>query len=103
MDLTPYADRLRREPMLAAEAGDADARAGAERLLAPATGAVRPLRPAPDPLDDRVTARIHFRLPERLKSRIEEAASRQGLSVNGYLVRAAAAALEPFPLEGETP
>ncbi|GHI43212.1 hypothetical protein [Streptomyces violascens] len=100
MDLTPYADRLRREPVLAAEAGDAGARAGAGRLPAPATGAPRP---APDPLDDRVTARIHFRLPERLKSRIEEAARRQGLSVNGYLVRAAAAALEPFPLEGETP
>ncbi|NUS05223.1 MAG: hypothetical protein HOV97_21995 [Nonomuraea sp.] len=103
MDLTPYADRLRREPVLAAEACGADARARAELLPAPATGAVRPLRPDPDPLDDRVTARIHFRLPERLRSRIEEAASRQGLSVTGYLVRAVAAALEPFPLEGETP
>jgi hypothetical protein len=34
-------------------------------------------------------------LPEHLKLRIEEAAAREGLSVNSWLVRAVAAALEP--------
>ncbi len=38
--------------------------------------------------------RINFRLGETLKGRIEEAAEQAGLSVNGWLVRAAAAALE---------
>jgi hypothetical protein len=41
------------------------------------------------------TARINLRLPEHLKGRIEEAATREGLSVNAWLVRAAAAVLEP--------
>jgi hypothetical protein len=41
------------------------------------------------------TARINLRLPEDLKSRVEEAANRERLSVNTWLVRAAASALEP--------
>jgi hypothetical protein len=50
----------------------------------------------PPPVDgeDAATARINFRLPDSLKSRIEEAAGRAGLSVNAWLVRATAAALE---------
>jgi hypothetical protein len=48
---------------------------------------------APDG-DDGAIARINFRLAEHLKSRIEQAADRAGLSVNGWLVRAAAAALD---------
>jgi len=40
------------------------------------------------------TARVNLRLPAPLKSRIEEAAAREGLSVNAWLVRATAAALE---------
>ena len=50
--------------------------------------------PAPD-ADDGATARINLRLPEALKAGIEQAASREGLSVNAWLVRAAAAALAP--------
>ncbi|MGW5863075.1 toxin-antitoxin system HicB family antitoxin [Streptomyces sp. NPDC055239] len=38
-------------------------------------------------------ARINFRLPEHLKARIEEAAGREGLSVNAWLVRAITANL----------
>jgi hypothetical protein len=34
-------------------------------------------------------------LPNQLKSRLEEAADREGLSVNAWLVHAVAAALEP--------
>ena len=40
------------------------------------------------------TSRINFRPPQYLKVRIEEAAAREGLSVNAWLVRAASAALE---------
>lgn len=43
--------------------------------------------------DDGATARINLRLPEQLKSRVEEAAARESMSVNSWLVRAAAAAL----------
>jgi hypothetical protein len=45
--------------------------------------------------DDSGTSRINLRLPDALKSRVEEAAAREGLSINAWLVRAAAAALEP--------
>jgi hypothetical protein len=48
-----------------------------------------------EPLDDTVTSRTTLRLPDRLKSRVEQAASEDGLSVNSWLVRAIAAALEP--------
>jgi hypothetical protein len=49
--------------------------------------------PAPPEADEAATARINLRLPEQLKSGIEQAASRERLSVNAWLVRAAAAAL----------
>ncbi|SEF53323.1 hypothetical protein SAMN05216223_101253 [Actinacidiphila yanglinensis] len=39
------------------------------------------------------TARINFRPPQAMKEQIEEAASRQGVSVNAWMVRASAAAL----------
>jgi HicB family len=44
--------------------------------------------------DDRAVSRINLRLPEHLKSRIERAATDEGLSVNSWLVRSAAAALD---------
>jgi hypothetical protein len=53
------------------------------------------LPPAPPDGDDAAMTRINFRLGETLKGRIEEAAEQAGLSVNSWLVRAAAAALEP--------
>ena len=50
--------------------------------------------PVPADGDEGAMARINFRLAEQLKGRIEEAAGQAGLSVNAWLVRAAAAALE---------
>ncbi len=44
--------------------------------------------------DEGAMARINLRMPDQLKSRIDRAAAGQGLSVNAWLVRAAAAALE---------
>lgn len=149
MDLRPYVDTLRQELAVAADAGGEDARALAERLVAPLESAARlvllsalsaaadeitrdlapgsvdvrlrgldpdfVVTPAPaehtfeetadvgfaaaPPVsagpDDGTTSRINLRLPEQLKLRIEEAAGRDGLSVNAWLVRALAATLEP--------
>ncbi len=53
---------------------------------------VRPSGPPPG--DEATTSRINLRLPEPLKLRIEDAAAREGLSVNAWLVRTLAAALE---------
>jgi hypothetical protein len=43
--------------------------------------------------EDGATARINVRLPEQLKAAVEEAAGREGRSVNAWLVRAASTAL----------
>jgi hypothetical protein len=141
MDLTPYVDNLRRELATAAEAGGEQARALAERLVAPLDSAVRltllealstamdeitrdlapgsvdvrlrgrdpefvvslpddateshddATEPPPVVSEEGAVARINLRLPEHLKVRVEEAASREGISVNAWLVRAAAAGL----------
>ena len=44
--------------------------------------------------DEGATSRINLRLPDSLKLRAEEAAEKEGLSLNAWLVRAVAAALE---------
>ncbi len=44
--------------------------------------------------DEGGTARINLRMPEQLKARVDHAATAEGFSVNAWLVRAAAAALE---------
>ncbi|MEG8279661.1 toxin-antitoxin system HicB family antitoxin [Streptomyces sp. AHA2] len=49
---------------------------------------------APPEGEEGGTARINLRLPAHLKSRAEEAASREGLSVNAWLVRAVSAAVD---------
>jgi hypothetical protein len=145
MELTHYVENVRRELVVAADAGGEEARALAERLSAPLESAIRlmlldalsaaaaeitrelapgsvelrlrsgepdfvvtpapddeSVEPAPDAPaaappegDEAVTARINLRLPEQLKADIEQAASRERLSVNSWLVRAAAAALAP--------
>ena len=46
-------------------------------------------------LDDASTSRTTLRLPDALKARADEAAAADGLSVNTWLVRAVAAALQP--------
>ncbi|MFJ4775649.1 hypothetical protein [Streptomyces sp. NPDC088762] len=50
--------------------------------------------PAPADTDEGGTARVNLRLPAHLKARAEEAAGREGLSVNAWLVRAVSAALD---------
>jgi predicted transcriptional regulator len=51
-------------------------------------------QPAVD-IDDGSTSRTTLRLPDALKARVDDAAAADGLSVNTWLVRAVAAALEP--------
>lgn len=74
------------------------------RFEQPAAGPSRPESPGPPALpasmvasdsDDGGTSRINLRLPDHLKSRVEEAAGLAGLSVNSWLVRAVGATLEP--------
>jgi hypothetical protein len=137
MDLRVYVDDLHRQLAVAAEAGGDDARALAERLVAPLDAAIRltlqevlaaaaeeitlelapgsvelrlraagpefvvtpapadlPDPPVPSEGEEGAMSRINLRLPDHLKARIEQAAGHEGLSVNAWLVRAAAAALE---------
>jgi hypothetical protein len=63
------------------------ASAPAEEQAEPATEA------APPDVEEGPIARINLRLPEQLKANVEQAASRERLSVNAWLVRAVAAAL----------
>jgi hypothetical protein len=53
--------------------------------------------------DEGGTSRINLRLPDSLKTRAEEAADKEGLSVNAWLVRAVAAALEPDDIRRSSP
>ncbi|MEU6817137.1 hypothetical protein [Streptomyces sp. NPDC046860] len=71
---------------------------------APAEAAAAPVAPQPAAEgDEGGTARVNLRLPAHLKTRAEEAAGREGLSVNAWLVRAVSAAVDggarPRPAE----
>lgn len=91
-DLAPGSVHVRlqgREPQFVVTPAPAEPYAEAAPL--PPPGAALP---PPTERDDGAIARINFRLAEHLKDRIEQAADRSGLSVNGWLVRAAAAALD---------
>jgi hypothetical protein len=69
-------------------------------------------RPAPPeepaPIDESLaaggaTSRINLRLPDDVKTRVEEAAGREHISVNAWLVRAAVSALQPARSTGSAP
>ena len=68
----------------------------------PAAPETPPASPAPDD-GDAAMVRINLRLPEHLKAQVEEAASRSGLSVNSWLVRAATSALTGNPAQNLGP
>lgn len=79
--VTPPASDRSFEDATVSSVGDGSSEAGAAE--------------GPAAADEAVTSRINLRLPEPLKLRVEEAASRESLSVNAWLVRAVAATLEP--------
>ncbi|MBO3084852.1 histidine kinase [Cellulomonas fengjieae] len=141
MELGQYVSDLQRRLVDAADNGNDDTRAAAERLVAGLDAATRlvlldvlsaaageitrDLAPgsvdvrlrgreiefvvaqpstepdtddspaAPVDVDDVSTSRTTLRLPDALKVRVDEAAAADGLSVNTWLVRAVAAALQP--------
>jgi hypothetical protein len=150
MDLTQYSENIQRQLVATAEAGGDDARALAERLVAPLDAAIRltiqealavaaeeitcelapgsvelrlrgreldfAVSPPPVEASDQPDSdwqptpnatptastngeeggvlRINLRMPDHLKTRVEQAAGSEGVSVNSWLVRAAAAALD---------
>jgi hypothetical protein len=95
--LSAAADEITRE--LAPGSVDVRLRSGEPEFvvtLPPAEERADTVDDGPPPLadaDEAATARINVRLPEPLKARIEQAAGRERLSVNTWVVRAAAAAL----------
>ncbi|MET7135930.1 histidine kinase [Cellulosimicrobium sp. MI9406] len=62
--------------------------------LVPASTSAAPAGPAPADVEAGATTRTTLRLPDHLKTQAETAAARDGVSVNTWLVRAVAAALE---------
>ena len=96
--LSAAADEITRE--LAPGSVELRLRAGEPDFVVTPAPADEPVEPAPDDAapappeaDEGATARINLRLPEQLKAGIEQAAGRERLSVNAWLVRVAAAAL----------
>jgi len=74
--------------------GHVDVRlAGRDVRLAYASEEAAPEATTPD--DDSGTARITLRLPDAMKSRVEQQAARDGVSVNAWLVRAISRSMEP--------
>jgi hypothetical protein len=96
--LSAAADEITRE--LAPGSVELRLRGGEPDFVVTPAPADEPAPPAPDAsaaalpdADEAATARINLRLPEPLKAGIEQAAGRERLSVNAWLVRVAAAAL----------
>jgi HicB family len=59
--------------------------------------------PAVSPGEDEATVRISLRLPENLKNRVEQAAAAAGVSINTWLIRAAADAADDDTPRPATP
>ena len=93
--LSAAADEITRE--LAPGSVDLRLRGGKPDFVVTPAAAHESAEPEPEvaapEADEGATARINLRLPEQLKAGIEQAAARERLSVNAWLVRAAAAAV----------
>src|SRR3954470_11308284 len=74
-----------------------------EVVVTPAVPEPTPAGPVvSDEADDGATARISLRLPDALKTRPEGAAAAPGTSLNSWLGRAVASAVDP-PAPGRSP
>ncbi|MFJ2031668.1 toxin-antitoxin system HicB family antitoxin [Streptosporangium sp. NPDC087985] len=92
-----------REPEFVVTPPPADVHASTTPM-APPTPPAPPAPPTPPtPPGEEGTARMTLRLPESLKGRVEDAASREGVSVNAWLVRALATALADGSRESRPP
>ncbi|MFF5085159.1 Arc family DNA-binding protein [Actinoplanes sp. NPDC000266] len=90
-DLAPGSVELRlrgRDPEFVVKAAPAAVEAAADSSTGNATESDLQFA------EDGPAARINVRMPEQLKTAIEEAANREGRSVNAWLVRAATSALQ---------
>ena len=67
---------------------------GREPRMAVDTVEPEPAAPPPGAEEADGTARVTLRLPESVKARTEDAAAREGVSVNSWLVRAVVQALD---------
>ena len=104
MELRPFVEGLQADLEGIAAVGD-DAIAEAAKRLTSAVGVrlsgqdpsfvyvEEGEAPAPPAAEDALVARISLRLPEGLKLAIEAAATREGVSVNAWLVRSLARAV----------
>ena len=97
--LSEAADEITRE--LAPGSVDLRLRSGEAEFVVtqPVSEPAEPAAAEPPEIEAAATARINLRLPERLKEGVEEAATRERLSVNSWLVRAIATAVA----QGERP
>ncbi|MFI6265241.1 ribbon-helix-helix protein, CopG family [Micromonospora sp. NPDC051006] len=96
-DLAPGSVDLRlrnREPSFVVVPPPADRWADETEAQVPPAPVPEPLPPAPADGEDEATVRISLRLPEHLKARVEQAAARAGVSINTWLIRAAARAVD---------
>ncbi|NUT35459.1 MAG: ribbon-helix-helix protein, CopG family [Hamadaea sp.] len=98
-DLAPGSVQLRlrgRDPDFVVTLPPAEPHPAETAATAPASTAAGSAGGSEDLLagEDGPAARINVRLPEQLKAAIEEAAAREGRSVNAWLVRAAASTLQ---------
>ncbi|HWM11297.1 MAG TPA: hypothetical protein VNO82_18205 [Solirubrobacteraceae bacterium] len=90
--LSAAADEITRE--LAPGSVELRLRSGEpEFVVAGAPADEPPAADEPPPPEGEATARINLRLPEQLKADVEQAASRDRLSVNAWLIRAVAGAI----------
>jgi hypothetical protein len=99
--LSAAADEITRE--LAPGSVELRLRAGEPEFVVTPAPADEPLErtddlplPAPPEEGESAMARINLRLPEQLKAGVEQAASRERLSVNAWLVRVVAAGVAPY-------
>lgn len=103
-DLAPDSVELRlrgSDPEFVVTLGQGRATAEAGAGTGPNTAPPVPM--ASSDADDGSTSRITLRLPEQLKVRVEEAAVREGLSVNAWLVRSIMASLDTRSAPGGAP
>ncbi len=97
LELAPGSVELRlrgRDPEFVVIAPPLDQPADDEASMAPQVAQQLTPRYEPAESDEGGMSRINLRMPDQLKSRVESAASQDGLSVNAWLVRAAASALD---------
>ncbi|WIM93803.1 toxin-antitoxin system HicB family antitoxin [Actinoplanes oblitus] len=59
--------------------------------------------PPPVPVDGGDLARLTLRMPEALKTQVEQTAAAEGISVNAWLVRAVTSAVNPQPAGSPPP